>query len=93
MTIAVTPSLLPDGTVRMRMRPRTAVVTDNIEGESGNVFPQVTESSVQTIARIPDGHSLIVGGFYSESKSNEKTKVPLLGDIPVFKFFFKSKAF
>ena len=91
LTIAVTPSLLPDGTVRMRMRPRTAVVTDNIEGESGNIFPQVTESSVQTIARIPDGHSLIVGGFYSEAKSNEKTKVPLLGDVPVFKFFFKSK--
>ena len=91
VTIAVTPSLLPDGTIRMRMRPRSAAVTDNIVGQTGNVYPQVAESSVETIARIPDGHSLIVGGFFSENKSNAKTKVPLLGDVPVFKFFFKSK--
>ena len=31
VTISITPSLLPDGTIRMHMRPRTAQITENIE--------------------------------------------------------------
>ena len=91
VTIAVTPSLLPDGTIRMNMRPRNAQIVENITGASGNVYPRVSESTIQSIARIPDGNSLIVGGFYGETKANAKTKVPLLGDVPVLRFFFKSK--
>jgi type II secretory pathway component GspD/PulD (secretin) len=91
VTIAMTPSLLPDGTIRMNMRPRNAQIVENITGPSGNVYPRVSEATVESIARIPDGNSLIVGGFYGEIDSNAKNKVPLLGNIPILKFFFKSK--
>lgn len=96
ISIAVTPTLLPDGTIRMRMRPRSAQITGFVEGVgvaglAGNNYPRVTESMVETLARIPDGNSLIVGGFYGEIQSNGKNKVPLFGDIPVLNFFFKSK--
>jgi type II secretory pathway component GspD/PulD (secretin) len=46
---------------------------------------------IETLARVPDGYSLLVGGFYGEVDSKGNTKVPLLGDIPVLNFFFKSK--
>lgn len=91
VTISLTPSLLPDGTIRMHMRPRNAQIVENITGPSGNSYPRVSEATIESITRIPDGHSLIVGGFYGALKSNQKTKVPLLGDVPIFKFFFKSK--
>ena len=91
VTISITPSLLPDGTIRMHMRPRTAQITENIRGASGNFYPRVSEATIQSIARIPDGHSLIVGGFYGEVESKNDNKVPLLGDIPILNFFFKSK--
>ena len=92
VTISVTPSLLPDGTIRMQMRPRNAQITENIKSPAtGNVYPRVSEATVQSIARIPNGHSLIVGGFYGEVQSKGKNKVPLLGDIPIINFFFKSK--
>ncbi|MEP2775209.1 MAG: secretin N-terminal domain-containing protein [Luteolibacter sp.] len=96
ISIAVTPTLLPDGTIRMKMRPRSAQISGYVEGQgvagtSGNKYPQVTESMIETLARIPDGCSLVVGGFYGEIQSNAKNKVPLLGDIPVLNFFFKSK--
>lgn len=96
ISIAVTPTLLPDGTIRMRMRPRSAQITGFVEGVGvagleGNNYPRVTESMVETLARIPDGNSLIVGGFYGEIQSNDKDKVPLFGDIPILSFFFKSK--
>ena len=75
----------------MKMRPRSAQVIDTIKGQSGNEYPRVSESMIETIARIPDGHSLLVGGFYGEVKTKDESKVPLLGDIPIINFFFKSK--
>ncbi|NWK54874.1 hypothetical protein HW115_04590 [Verrucomicrobiaceae bacterium N1E253] len=93
VTIALTPSLLPDGTIRMKMRPRNAEVVEYVESAlTGNNYPRVSEATVENIARIPDGNSLIVGGFYKIEERNDKNKVPLLGDIPVVNFFFKSKS-
>jgi len=91
VTVAVTPTLLPDGTIRMQMRPRSAQVVDEIVGQSGNRYPRVSESMIESVARIPDGHSLVVGGFYGQVKTKDRNKVPILGDIPGINFFFKSK--
>ena len=41
---------------------------------SGNFYPRVSEATIQSIARIPDGHSLIVGGFYGEVESKDDNK-------------------
>ena len=91
ISLVVTPTLLPDGTVRMKMRPRSAQIVEQIVSISGNKYPRVTESMVESIARVPDGYSLVVGGFYGEAQTQGKTKIPILGDIPVLNFFFKSK--
>jgi type II secretory pathway component GspD/PulD (secretin) len=91
IAIVVTPTLLPDGTVRMKLRPRSAQIAEYIEGSTGNRYPRVTESMVESLARVPDGYSLVVGGFYGEVKNNNKTKIPGLGDLPVVNFFFRSK--
>ncbi len=91
ISLVVTPTLLPDGTVRMKLRPRSAQIVEKIKSITGNEYPRVTESMVETLARVPDGFSLIVGGFYGEAKSGANTKIPLLGDLPVLNFFFKSK--
>ncbi|MDQ8190720.1 hypothetical protein QEH58_10445 [Roseibacillus persicicus] len=91
ITVAVTPSLLPDGTIRLKMRPRSAQVVEQVEGVTGNRYPRVAESTIDTIARIPNGHSLLIGGFYSEATSKDGTKVPLFGDVPLLNFLFKSK--
>ncbi|MDP3851201.1 MAG: secretin N-terminal domain-containing protein [Luteolibacter sp.] len=93
ISLVVTPTLLPDGTVRMKMRPRTAqiVPSKSVVSQTGNSYPFVTESMVEAIARVPDGHSLVVGGFYGEEENRDRSKIPLFGDIPVLNFFFKSK--
>jgi len=91
ISLVVTPTLLPDGTIRMKMRPRSAQIVEQIVSVTGNKYPRVTESMVESLARVPNGSSLIVGGFYGEAATNGKTKVPILGDIPVLNFFFKSK--
>lgn len=91
ISLVVTPTLLPDGTVRMKIRPRSAQIVEEIISVSGNKYPRVTESMIESIARVPDGYSLVIGGFYGESQSKANTKIPILGDIPALNFFFKSK--
>lgn len=91
ISLVITPTLLPDGTIRMKMRPRSAQITDYITTKNQNKYPRVTESMLESLARVPDGYSLVVGGFYTESQSDSKTKIPMLGDVPLVNFFFKSK--
>jgi len=91
VTVAVTPSLLPDNTIRMQLRPRTAQIVEMVPGQTQNQYPRVTESAIETLARVPNGHSLLIGGFYDEVEQTLETKVPLLGDIPILNFFFRSK--
>lgn len=90
VSVSVTPTILPDNTIRMALRPRTAQVTEYITSPSGNIYPRVNESSVTTTARVPNGHSLLIGGFYEESLVNASNKIPILGDIPAVNLLFKS---
>lgn len=90
VTVAVTPTILPDNTIRMSLRPRSAQIVEFVESRSGNLYPRVNESTVDTIARVPNGYSLLIGGFYEENQSEEVKKVPVLGDVPALNFFFKS---
>ncbi|TDU70885.1 type II/III secretion system protein [Prosthecobacter fusiformis] len=90
VTLSVTPTLLPDGTVRMKLRPRVAKIVELIPGRSNNVFPRVSESTVEAISRIPAGQSLFLGGFYDYSNSDGNNKVPILGTIPLVGRLFSS---
>ncbi|HSI65583.1 MAG TPA: secretin N-terminal domain-containing protein, partial [Candidatus Saccharimonadia bacterium] len=91
VTLSVTPTLLPDGTVRMKLRPRVAKIVEFIAGQTGNLYPRVSESTAEAISRIPNGQSLILGGFYDYSDSKNGNNVPLLGKVPGLGWLFKSK--
>lgn len=90
VSVAVTPTILPDDTIRMSLRPRSAQVVEYVQSPSGNLYPRVNESTVTTTARVPNGHSLLIGGFYEEVQTDDTNKVPILGDLPAVNLLFKS---
>ena len=94
--LEVTPTILPDGTIRLLINGTVAtqVGTQSVtvgNGASPNVYPIISESHIANLARLPAGYSLILGGFINESFSQSKSKVPLLGDIPLVGYAFRSK--
>jgi type II secretory pathway component GspD/PulD (secretin) len=94
--LAVTPTILPDGTIRLLINGTVAtqVGTQSVNvgnGASPNVFPIINESHLANLARLPAGYSLILGGFINESKTETRNKVPVLGDIPLVGYAFRSK--
>lgn len=46
-------------------------------------MPLVRRTQISTVARVPRGKSLLVGGYALNSTAADGQKVPLLGDIPL----------
>jgi type III secretion protein C len=58
------------------------------ESEVGGL-PVVSRTKISTVARVPKGMSLLIGGFTRDADNRVKTKIPLLGDIPLLGELFR----
>lgn len=54
--------------------------------------PGTIVSSVNTQAVVMENQSLLIGGFYLQSKSDSNTGVPILKDIPIIGYAFRNRA-
>jgi type II secretory pathway component GspD/PulD (secretin) len=54
-------------------------------GSSANpsLPPPRQQNSVTSVATIPDGHTVVVGGIEVDSHSTGKSDIPFFGDIPI----------
>ncbi|EGJ0927366.1 type III secretion system secretin MxiD [Shigella flexneri] len=59
--------------------------------ENTSVLPEVGRTKISTIARVPQGKSLLIGGYTHETNSNEIISIPFLSSIPVIGNVFKYK--
>lgn len=90
LSLKVTPRITPDAKIILDItinKDEPDYSRVNVEGEPG-----ITTRAVKTQAMIEDGGTLVVGGIYQEQMSNNISKVPVLGDIPVLGNLFKSRS-
>ena len=87
LTLKVTPQINEGDTVQMV-----------IEQEVSSVIPGTIEQGIATRKRaiktsvlVDDGGILILGGLIADEVSDTESKVPLLGDIPVIGFLFRTE--
>jgi type III secretion protein C len=52
------------------------------QGERSNALPTVGRTRISTVARVPQGKSLLVGGFTRDDNSEQVGRIPVLGSIP-----------
>ncbi|WP_433766881.1 type III secretion system outer membrane ring subunit SctC [Pseudomonas putida] len=52
------------------------------QGEQPNTLPTVGRTRISTVARVPQGKSLLVGGFTRDDNSEQVGRIPVLGSIP-----------
>jgi type III secretion protein C len=57
-----------------------------------NGMPLVRRTVINTVARVPKGKSLLIGGYAVNKTDNNEEKVPLLGDIPLIGGAFRYKS-
>ena len=62
------------------------------ESSSSAVPPPRQENSITSIATIPDGHAIVLGGLETMNEGEAVSQVPLLGDIPWLGELFKNRS-
>lgn len=56
------------------------------------VTPVTSQRSAVTTVYLKDGHTLVIGGLKSKTQFENETKVPILGDIPILGYLFRSSS-
>lgn len=60
---------------------------------NGSVIPPTKRSdSVSSVATIPDGHIIALGGLSNRGQDHNESRIPFLGGIPLLGELFKSKS-
>ena len=91
MKFSITPQISPEGYVTFNINPNYTVVAGQLgEGEEVEATLLARRNLDLKNIRVKDGDTLILGGLVNEQESKGISKIPVLGDIPVIGFLFRS---
>lgn len=93
-TLLVRPSVNKDNFVTLNVKPEISnKVGDSIFQFAGaNVAsPIIDTRTLDSNVLIKSGDTLAIGGLLQDEQTKARTKVPVLGDIPVIGYFFQEK--
>nr|WP_229464555.1 type IV pilus secretin PilQ [Massilia sp. 9I] len=85
LRLEVTPQITPDGNVVLEVD-----VNKDSKGEETRAGPAINTQHVKTKVMVENGGTVVLGGIYQQTERNNVNKVPLLGDVPVLGYLFKS---
>ncbi len=88
LTLKVTPTISGDGLVRLVVEQTTESVADSVENASDIV---TNKREIKTTVLADDGETIVLGGLINDNLTINKSKVPLLGDIPILGRLFSSE--
>jgi len=84
----VTPYVNSQGILTLNIAQEVSKVSANTSSSINS--PTISTRSIQTKVALRSGETVMLGGLIEETKNNSKTKVPLLGDLPIFGNLFSS---
>jgi len=90
LTLKVTPQINEGDTVKLDIEQETSSVIP-ASLEQGLVGLSTRKRSIKTSVLVDDGGILILGGLIQEEVTDTQSKIPLLGDIPIIGFLFRSE--
>lgn len=89
LSLKVTPQITPDDSVFLDLK-----ITQDDKGDEVKSFGtsslSIETRELETQVLVGNGETLVLGGIFQQSVSRTVKKVPLLGDIPVLGWLFKS---
>ncbi|PLX93054.1 MAG: type II secretion system protein GspD [Desulfuromonas sp.] len=90
LTLRFTPQITEGELVRLNVYQETTDLTDSV-GDVNSVGPTFTTRKISNTVLARDGQTVVLGGLISTNQQETVSKVPLLGDIPLLGWLFKSK--
>lgn len=85
LSLEVTPSITPEGKVAMQLK-----INSDSPGEvQGNGIRAIDTNRIDTNVLVDDGQTVVLGGIFQNQTTNNVTKTPFLGDLPVVGRLFR----
>jgi type IV pilus assembly protein PilQ len=92
-TLIVRPSINKDNYITLSVKPEISNKVNDFHftfNGADVTSPIIDKRSLDSNVLIKSGDTLALGGLISDQVSKQRTKVPLLGDIPVLGYAFQS---
>lgn len=92
ITLRLTPQITSDDSVRLDLYQEISAVTATAGLNPNIVGPSTSKRSASTTVVVKDRETVVIGGLIRDNVTTTTSKVPLLGDIPILGWLFKSKS-
>ncbi len=92
ITLRIKPQIGEGGTVRMQIFQESSSLSDKVAPGTSNAGPSTNKRSIESTVIVDDGQILVLGGLIEDKFTENRTKVPLLGDIPFLGALFRSES-
>ncbi len=90
LSLKVTPQITPDSKVILDLTVAKDAVGQNVPSATGGFVPSIDTRKLTTQVILGNGETVVLGGVLETEKRETDKKVPLLGDIPVLGYLFKT---
>lgn len=91
--LKVTPQVNMAGFIKLNIEPTVSSIAREVTfgGSTGAVIPVINSRVAKTQVSLKNGYTMGIGGLIESNTTNGKSRVPVLGEIPVLGAAFKSK--
>jgi pilus assembly protein CpaC len=87
-----TPTITRGGSIRLKVAPEVSALDfSNPLIFGGFTIPSILSRRAETEVEMKNGQYLAIAGLVDNTLTDNSTKIPLLGDIPILGQFFRSK--
>ncbi|HEY9032201.1 MAG TPA: type IV pilus secretin PilQ [Kangiella sp.] len=90
LELRVTPQITPDGNVILDLLIVQDTRGDSLIFDGVAAAPAINTQEVGTQVLVENGETIVLGGIFQHRTTYDETKVPLLGDIPLLGWLFRS---
>ncbi len=92
LSLEVTPLITPDDRVDLTLKINNDTIGENVPTSLGGSIPTIDTRQIETRVLVDNGQTIVLGGIYEQVKRTDRSKVPVLGDIPGLGALFRNKA-
>jgi pilus assembly protein CpaC len=89
VSLRFTPTVLDAGRILLKVAPEVSELNTVPVTVGSNTLPSFKISSASTTVQMNEGQNLVIGGLLREKLTEEITRAPLLGDIPLLGALFR----
>ncbi|WP_234194517.1 type IV pilus secretin PilQ [Pseudacidovorax sp. NFM-22] len=86
LKLEVTPQITPEGNIIL-----TLDVNKDSRGVNTSAGPAINTKHVQTEVLVENGGTVVIGGIFELTETNDESRIPVLGEVPVVGALFRKR--